>query len=211
MKKKLAYGFSILFGCIVGIGLFLFAISGDNSNSLNEKLLGKWRIVGSFDQGIFEYHFDEFVVFKEETAIYCKVDECYEDNYKVNGNEIKFLNHNYHISSKIDEYLKFYTSDDTYMILLRWNDENIIDDQVVIEGNWNVIYKDTYINDMKLEFKDGSLNQITSDQTNSYQYEIKDNYILIDHGKLSFICIPISEKEIVFVDTIYGTVWGLNK
>ena len=211
MKKNLAYLFSILFGCVAGFGLFLFVLSVDNTNPLNDKLLGKWKVVGSFNQGNFEYNEDEFILFTEQHVTYCIEDVCKEDRYKLSANEIELLNHKYQIDSKIDEYLKFYEGKDSYRILLRWDDNYLFDEEVDLEGKWNVLYKDTYVNNMQLEFKEGTLIQTVDGTTNTYQYELNQYHISVNDGQLNFVYIPLNEKEIIFVDTTYGTVWGLNK
>ena len=211
MKKKFVYGFSILFACIAGLSLFLFVLSVDNTNPLNDKLLGKWKVVGSFNQGNFEYNEDEFLLFTEQHVTYCKEDECREDRYDLNTNEVKLFNHKYHIDSKINEYLKFYEGKDSYRILLRWNDHYLFDEEINLEGEWNVLYKDTYLNNMKLEFKEDTLIQTVDGTVNTYQYEKNQAYITVNNGQINFVYIPLNENEIVFVDTTYGTVWGLNK
>lgn len=223
MKKKIVIGVGIAMVVITIAALMVFVFSGKNEENTFD-LSGVWKVATNINDGVVSIPQNEYMVFTEGKACDYRdgnADPYVKSSYKVSGDvlELPDISRTYHVARHTEEYISLYTNDNTFITLVRAENEAILNDNFdsqSISGKWNVTYRPTdkpIVNEY-LIFNDGVLADYrdNSDQPAiEAEYEWDGNIIKAPALGIEMMGSRVADNRIILIDINEGYVWLLTK
>lgn len=223
MKKKVIIGVvaAVVVIAIAALLVFVFSVkNGENAFNLS----GIWKVVTNVNDGVVSIPQNEYMVFNEGEASDYRdgsTESYVTSSYKITGEvlELPDISRTYHIAQQAEEYISLYTNDNTFMTLVKAENESILNDSFdsqSISGKWNVTYRPTdkpIVNEY-LVFDDGMLTDFrdnAEEPTIEAEYEWNDNIIKAPALGIEMMGARVATNKIVLIDINEGYVWLLTK
>ena len=223
MKKKVIIGVAAAVVVIAIAALLVFVFSGKNGeNTFN--LSGIWKVVTNVNDGVVSIPQNEYMVFNEGEASDYRdgsTEPYVTSSYKITGEvlELPDISRTYHIAQQTEGYISLYTNDNTFMTLVKAENESILNDSFdsqSISGKWNVTYRPTdkpIVNEylvfddvMLADYRDNA-----EEPTIEAEYEWNDNIIKAPALDIEMMGARVATNKIVLIDINEGYVWLLTK
>lgn len=223
MKKKVTVGVVATIVVVVIVALIVFVIFGEDKSKPID-LSGVWKIAVVVTDGTVDIPENEYMVLDANEAKDYRNGEnkpYAASAYKVNGDvlELSDVSRTYHIVAHTESCISLYTSEKTFMTIVKAESENILNtpfDYSTVSGKWNVVYRptDAQINNEYLLFNEGILldyrdNSATPTVTAEYQWN--ENVIQVPSLKIEMKGFIVASNRLVLVDITKGYVWELTK
>ena len=223
MKKKVFIGVAAAVVIIAIAALLVFVIGGRSEDDTVE-LSGVWKVVTNVNDGVISIPQNEYMIFNEGVASDYRdgnSEPYVKSAYSIKGDvlELYDISRTYHISRKIEEYISLYTNDNTYMTLVKAENETILTERFdfqSISGKWNVTYRPTdkpIVNEY-LIFNDGVLADYRDNAeqpTIEAEYEWDSNIIKAPALGIEMMGARVAANRIVLIDIDECYVWLLTK
>lgn len=223
MKKKVYIGAAIVIVAIAMIALMVFVFSGKPAETSLE-LSGVWKVAKNVNEGSISIPQNEYMIFNNgEASDYRDGDPTpfAKSSYKISGDtlELPDISRTYHISQQTEQYISLYTTDDTYISLVKADSEETLNssfDPTSVTGKWNVVYRPTaepIVNEY-LIFENGILADYRDNsETPSIEaaYEWNDNVIKAPDLGVEMLGSKVAADRIILVDINEGYIWLLTK
>lgn len=223
MKKKVVIGVAAAVVVIVIAALLVFVFSGKHAGYAPD-LSGVWKVATNVTDGVVSIPENEYMVFSEGEASDYRdgITEPYvTSSYKIAGDvlELPDISRTYHIAQQTEEYISLYMNDNTFMTLIKAENETILNDSFAsqsVTGKWNITYRPTdkpIVNEY-LIFNDGVLSDYrdnAEEPTIEAEYEWNDNIIKAPALGIEMIGARVATNKIILIDINEGYVWLLTK
>lgn len=223
MKKKIVISVVAAVVVIAIAALMVFVFSGKNEENAFD-LSGVWKVATNVSDGAVSIPQNEYMVFSEGKASDYRdgITEPYvTSSYKISGEvlELPDISRTYHIAQQTEGYISFYTSDNTFMTLVKAENETILNDSFdaqSVSGKWNVTYRPTdkpIVNEY-LIFNDGVLADYRDNAEEpaiEAEYEWNDNIIKAPALGIEMMGARVATNKIILIDINEGYVWLLTK
>lgn len=206
------------------IALLCFVFLGKNEDSNNVRLDGVWKVTSNVTDGGVNIPENEYMIFSSDSVSDYRngSNSPYASSkYKVDGDVLSLLDmsRTYHISKNTDSYISLYTSENTFMTLVKAESEDILTESFnpdSVTGKWNVIYRNTdkTIENEYFIFDNGKLTDYRNNSdkpTVETEYEWRENIIYSQSLGIEMACSYVAIDTIVLVDVNSGYVWILSK
>ncbi|WP_066925688.1 hypothetical protein [Murdochiella massiliensis] len=225
MKKKVMIGAAIAVVVVALAAIMVFVFTGkEGEHTSTVELDGTWKVAVNVADGSISIPQNEYMVFDNgeardyrdgNTVPYVK------STYKVSGDvlELPDISRTYHISQKTEQYVSLYTNDDTYMTLVKADNESVLSEAFspdTVTGKWNVTYRptDKPIANEYLVFGDSTLADFRDNAetpTIEADYEWSGNVIKAPALGIEMSASIVGTDRIILVDANEGYVWLLTK
>lgn len=223
MKKKVVIGVAAAVVVVAIAALMVFVFSGKNEENAFG-LSGVWKVATNVNDGVVSIPQNEYMVFNEGEASDYRdgnAEPYVKSSYKIAGDvlELPDISRTYHIDRQTEEYISLYTNDNTFMTLVKAENETILNDSFdsrSISGKWNVTYRPTdkpIVNEY-LIFNNGVLADYRDNAEQpaiEAEYEWNDNIIKAPALGIEMMGSRVATNKIVLIDINEGYVWLLTK
>lgn len=225
MKKKVLIGMAIAVVVVAIAAILVFVLSGKNEipNAATE-LEGTWKVAANVVEGAASIPQNEYMVFDSEEARDYRdgnADPYVKSSYKVSGDVLKLpdISRTYQIAQKTEQYISLYTDDNTYMTLIKADNESVLSEAFssdTVKGKWNVTYRptETPIVNEYLVFGEDTLADYRDNAEKlviEADYVWSGNVIKAPDLGIEMMASVVGADRIVLVDANEGHVWLLTK
>lgn len=225
MKKKVMIGVAIAVVVVAIAAIMVFVFSGkEEEHAAMVELDGTWKVAVNVAEGSVSIPQNEYMVFDNGEACDYRdgnADPYVKSTYKISGDvlELPDISRTYHISQKTEQYISLYTNDNTYMTLVKADNESVLSEAFsadTVTGQWNVTYRPTdkpIVNEY-LVFGDNTLADFRDNaETPAIEadYEWSGNVIKAPALGIEMMASIVGSDRIILVDANEGYVWLLTK
>ena len=229
MKKKIPY---IVCGIIVLVAItamIIFVLSGkDEVSTETVDLQGMWKVAVYVNNGTPTIIDNEYMQFDENSV------RDYRDNAEAPYAESSYtldeglqlslpdISRNYSVEKFTENYVRLYESQDVYMELIRYKNEDMSPlevDTAKFEGKWNITYRNTanvyagsymvFENGTAAQYSAGSSEPVA---TSSFSWQ-NGNHLIVDGWAKEMVLYPVSDSTIIMVElaTETGFIWEFER
>lgn len=225
MKKNIIW----IVGAVVIVAavaaMLIFVLSGKDDHPVVETdLTGSWKVIANVTSGKCDIPAAEVITFENGSV------NDYRDNksepfttstYTIDGDvlELKDISRTYRINVMSDNVITLYTSDDTFIRIMKLPAEDIDENTIepsFFEGKWNVAFNSgsievssEYFEFSGLTVKDFRNGESTP--TFESDFSITNGHILANSIEKDLAFFIIDADTMILVDTDGGKVWESNK
>ena len=225
MKKKVMIAVATAVVVVAIAAIMVFVFSGEEGEpKVAIELDGTWKVAANVVEGSVSIPQNEYMVFSNGEARDYRdgnADPYVKSTYKISGDvlELPDISRTYHIAQKTEQYISLYTSDNTYMTLVKADNESVLSETFspdTVTGKWNVTYRPTdkpIINEY-LIFGNNTLADYRDNvETPAIEadYEWNGNVIKAPALGIEMMAAIVGSDRIILVDANEGYVWLLTK
>lgn len=223
MKRKFLVGAIAIIVVIAIVALMIFVFSGKDKESSFD-LNGVWKVANNVTDGSISIPQSEYIIFSEDEASGYRdgnAEPYIESSYNISGDvlELPDISRTYHIAQQTEQYISLYTTDKTYMVLVKADSEETLKndfDSTSVSGKWSVTYRPTeepIVNEY-LVFENGMLADYRDNSEKpsiEAKYEWNDNIITVPDLEIEMMGSRVADSRIILVDVHDGYVWLLTE
>lgn len=227
MKKKVAIGFSSVFIIVAFIAMLTFVLSGDSTEEEQTiDFVGTWQVISYVDEKNVSLIENEFMVFDSDMVEDYREgkEQAYASSKYEFGSDstIKFpdISREYLYKVISDDIVCFYEKADTYMILIRYPNEDRTPlklEQSILTGRWKVTYRQMEggIIDQELEFGNDTIadyrNGASEPASSSSYFWNESGHLIAEAWDKKMAFYPLDKNKVVLLELDTGFVWELQK
>lgn len=223
MKKRMIWIICSIVVILAIVAMLLFIVKGKKADVESDSMLGTWLILAEKENGVVNVpEENQFLVFDEEYVnkfIDNGSEAVFTDEYEYKGSNLLTLKKSglsYHIENKGNNIYSLWQDDNNSYNIVRYPDASrnkVIVDKKILINQW-IVYRNGQDSNEEIVFSDNDMKDYRDDKekpfiTSNYEWR-DDKTLVIEAIDLCVRYMPLSDKEINFVDESTGEVMNLQ-